>query len=189
MIKQRWNLQISHSSLKNFYKYHGIRWLTVGTCYAISIQNMPQLTPQRHLYARLLSNIILANKPLIYCDESSMNCWDLPKKTWSYSTEEITIPKNDSRLSVTLYAAISPNALSSPVFYLSRKTTNQQDFRSFLIKIKENVKSTITSKPFLVSWGQYLIHLFLLYSQWGQYLTHFLQVFDGHSSHKTKSSM
>ena len=61
-----------------------------------------------------------------------MNCWDMPKKTWSKFDEKITIARNDNRLSVTLYAAISPNALTEPVYYITTRTTNEEDFCLFL---------------------------------------------------------
>ena len=78
-----------------FYKHHGIRWLSVGQCYDSSLRNYAELLPQRQAYAQLLSNIILTRKGVVYIDETSFNCWDMPKKTWSNPNEKIVIARND----------------------------------------------------------------------------------------------
>ena len=73
------------------------------------------------------------------------------------------MPRSDRRFHVTVYACISENALTGPVIYLSDRTINQVEFRKFLLKVKQNVKSTVTTKPFIV--------------------------IDGHSSHKTAATV
>ena len=150
IIKRRFRLAISRWCLAQFYKRHNIRWRSTKHCYDSALRHHAELQPQRERFAELLSNVILARRPIIYCDESTVSNWDLQRKTWS-SPERIVIGRNDHRHSLTLYAAISPNALTKPTYMITDRTTCQEDWREFLYEVKRNVRSSIQSKPFLVS--------------------------------------
>lgn len=152
-----------HCQLSIFYKFKGIKYKATKSHYDTALRNRTELDVQRKSFAHLLANVILVNRPLIYLDESSMNNWQLQNKAWCSTNKAIKISRADTRFSTTLYAAISSNALNSPVYLKVRKTTNQIDYRRFVIKIAGSLKpGLINMKPFLL--------------------------FDGHSSHLTKAT-
>lgn len=89
-------------------------------------------------------------RPIVYCDESTFNNQTLKRKAWASQGKQITLFKSKTRFSVTVYAAISSNALTRPVFVLKRRTTNQEDFRDFIREVKGAIRADLAHVPYLL---------------------------------------
>jgi transposase len=72
---------------------------------------------------------------IIWGDEASFNCWMRSRRTWSTKEEPVKVVLNEKRNSgITVYGAIGA-AMERPLFK-QFKTTNKEDFLSFLTEIR-----------------------------------------------------
>lgn len=159
ILKRTFNLSLSISCLLAFYKANDVSWKNAQCINESALKYRPEIELERTKFAKLLANIIIADRPLIYVDETTSNSEMYKKKAWSRKGTRVQVTRSNTRYNCTVYSAFSPNCLSRPVFVTKQTTTNNVDYRSFLREVKNNVKPTINCKPFLV--------------------------FDGHSAHCT----
>ena len=94
---------------------------------------------ERAAFSRLVANL-MNSKPhqLIWMDETTYSSVQMKAKSWSRKHPLVLHPKNNRQMRVTVFGAISPCLQSGRVMRLA-KSTNKQDFMSFLVDIKQAV--------------------------------------------------
>ena len=123
MIKQRWNVEISASTLRLFYKSKGIRYGSTQIVYRNALKNRASRDEHRESFAVFLANIIANKHPVVYVDESSFGSQeDRLRKAWCNENEPVEVHINNKMLFRTMYGAIG-ECLNKPVF-MKGKSTN-----------------------------------------------------------------
>ena len=78
-------------------------------------------------------------------DETTYSSVQTKAKSWSRRHPLVLIPKNNRQMRVTVFGAISPCLQNGRVMSLA-KSTNKQDFMSFLVAVKQAVLPKYRSK-------------------------------------------
>ena len=86
---------------------------------------------------------------MIYFDETVFHTWGIRDKSWSRIDEPNEHVLNRSRESVTVFGALSGNALQTPAVYQLGRSTNRHDVEAFLRRVASHVRADV-HKPFLL---------------------------------------
>ena len=93
----------------------------------------------------------MADKPLIYMDETTFHSWMLRAKSWSKRSQPVLHARVDRRHALTVYGGVG-FCLTEPVFRVGA-STNKQEYGNFLIDLSEKVKPEFRggrNKPILL---------------------------------------
>lgn len=71
-------------------------------------------------------------------DETTYSSVQSKPKSWSTSANPVLHPKQNRQMRVTVFGAISPCLKDGRAFKLA-KSTNKEDYCSFLVQIKQSV--------------------------------------------------
>ena len=121
LIEAEWGLRISNYLLWHFYRKHGIKFRTGKEVYRAETAQSALVRRRRLVFAKLLATLINRGKPIIYCDETTYNTWQLKAKSWSLNKNALVHARNNKRMGKTVYGAIG-HCLNNPVFKLGRTT-------------------------------------------------------------------
>ena len=99
-------------------------------------------------YARRLAELVVANAPIVYADETSVHVWMTQSRCWQPRDSPVNVVLNKKRHpGVTVYGAIG-SCLKEPVMMLG-SSTNAVEFQKFLLLVVEQFQSEKT-RPWLV---------------------------------------
>ena len=122
IIESRWNIKISPTHLRRFYKRYDVKFQSGKQCYKAAITRREELEGRRLLMARVLAKFVSLNRDIIYVDETSFNTHQTPlPKSWSLKQKHNKHAIGNKRFSTTVYGAIG-NCLTEPVFYTGQGT-------------------------------------------------------------------
>ena len=140
LVKQLYDVKISYSTLRKFYRAHDIKYRKTQIVYRNSLKNRDQRDEERREFAELLAQIMYKKHPIIYCDETSFAAEACRvEKTWSSADDPIEVQINNNPQYVTIYGAISSDCLNNAVF-MEGSSTNTTEFKKFLEKVLLEVK-------------------------------------------------
>ena len=110
------------------------------------------------MYVRLLANLIVQEKPLIYIDETTFRSDAIKSKSWSLDGHPNKHHVTKKQFGCTVYGAIG-NCLTEPVYMLGTGT-NKEEFRVFLhLVVTKLANFRRACKPFLI-YDQHPAHWF-----------------------------
>ena len=123
-------------------KDSGIRQHNIHTSQAVYRQFIDQslrVMGERAAFSRLIGNLMIA-KPhqLIWMDETTYSSVQMKAKSWSRKQDPVLHAKNNRQMRVTVFGAIGTCLQNGRVMRLA-KSTNKQDFMSFLVDIKTSI--------------------------------------------------
>lgn len=125
---------------------NGVKYRTGKAVYRSETQRSDEVLRNRKVFAKLIGNLIVLRRPLIYVDETTYNTWQMKAKSWSSSESPNLHARNNKRWNTTVYGAVG-ECLAYPVFMLGN-TTNGEDFRRFVMQVKNALSSAyIGTKP------------------------------------------
>ena len=119
-------VQITQSTLRNFYLKHNIKYRCVSFTYQQALKKAkgPILD-----FSLALARMVIADKPIVYFDESSFNMWMRGNRNWTPHDKPIKWPLNQTRGSgITVLGGISTNCKYSEFKYGKNKPYRGRDF-------------------------------------------------------------
>ena len=132
MILKSKGIRIGESTLKEFYKKNGVKYLRVSYQYNQSLAVPPEL---RLNFALRLAELRDKNQILVYLDEASFHLWLKKTHTWTDPDRPVRIILGQDRCKGrTVFGAIS-TSLNKPVFSIEESTTKEALHR-FLFQLR-----------------------------------------------------
>ena len=84
IIRILYREKMSYATLRSFYKAHKVSYVCGKTAvYRTYLTNQVHLDSQRQDFALLLANLVKNKYCVVYQDESSSNCFQVLKRSWS----------------------------------------------------------------------------------------------------------
>ena len=143
-----YGVYVNQYTLRNFYRRNRVSYTKPQPCYRQDLQNSERLQVRRVEYARRLAELVVANAPIVYADETSVHVWMTQSRCWQPRDSPVNVVLNKKRHpGVTVYGAIG-SCLKEPVMMLG-SSTNAVEFQKFLILVVEQFQSEKT-RPWLV---------------------------------------
>ena len=137
LIRRTFGESVPPTTLRKFYLASGVRYTSSKKVYEQAMTNRQSLDRDRRAFARLLSLIIVRDKPLVYLDETSFVSQIVLPKSWALASVPNQHSMTKTRYSITVYGAVGA-CMAQPVYYLA-PTTNAEHFRKFLALVKQSV--------------------------------------------------
>jgi len=88
ILKGNYNIDISASALKDFYRRNGVKFLKVSYQYYQMLKQSPLL---RYNYAVRLAELKSKNRIVVYIDQASFHLWLRKTHTWTRSSNPVKI--------------------------------------------------------------------------------------------------
>ena len=139
LIQAKLGFTVSDHTLWQFYQANGIKIRTGQAVYRQFIDQSLRVMGERAAFSRLIGNLMIA-KPhqLIWMDETTYSSVQMKAKSWSRKQDPVLHAKNNRQMRVTVFGAIGTCLQNGRVMRLA-KSTNKQDFMSFLVDIKTSI--------------------------------------------------
>ena len=136
LLREQLGVTVSTSTLWQFYRANGVSFRTGTAVYRQYITQSERMTRDRSAFSRLVANLI-ANREsqIIYVDETTYSTVSLKPKSWAPSKHPNLHAKNNKQMRRTLIGGIGTCLIGGRCMRLA-KSTNQIDFRTFLVDLK-----------------------------------------------------
>ena len=140
IIEKRFKIKVNTKRLKIFYQRNNICRKPISKNYYPHDKDLKLLQAERIEFAKKLYDYIKEGTPIVYFDETSMNCQLQQSKAWYHRSQNFCVPVAQHReAGFTVYGAIG-DCLQDHAYFEIHDSTNMYDTTEYMKNLKKQLK-------------------------------------------------